>query len=250
VVGRFNLFALGNVTQSGTDTAGRLAAAGNVTLSNYSVGQSLTATGGDDDVLIAGGALSFTGGTVSHGNVVYGGTVGLTSVSVPNGTARQDAPIDFAGASRSLTILSSYWASLPANGTTTVQPWKQIQLAGNDNTLNIFNVHGSDLAVAVGLSIQVPAGSTALINVDGASDQMENFGFQLTGVANGQMILNFSQATTLKISGIGVPGTVMAPRAAVTFSNGNVNGTLIAASMSGGGQFNQFLFTGCLPVGH
>ncbi len=250
VAGRFNLFALGNVTQSGTDTAGRLAAAGNVTLSNYSVGQSLTATGGDDDVLIAGGALSFTGGTVSHGNVVYGGTVGLTSVSVPNGSARQDAPVDFAGASRALTILSSYWASLAVNGTTTVQPWKQIQLAGNSATLNVFSVHGSDLAVAVGLSIQVPAGSTALVNVDGASDKMQNFGFQLTGVANGQVFLNFYQATSLSISGIGVPGTVMAPRAAISFNNGNVNGTLIGASVAGGGQSNQYLFTGCLPVGN
>ncbi len=250
VVGRFNLFALGAVTQSGTDTAGRLAAAGNVTLSSYSVGQSLTATGGSDDVLIAGGALSFNGGTVSHGNLVYGGTVALTSVNIPNGAARQDQPVDFAGASRNLGILSSYWATLAANGTTTVQPWKQINLVGSDPTLNVFSVHGSDLAVSVGVSIQVPSGSTALVNVDGTSDQMQNFGFQLAGVSNGGVVLNFYQATSLKLSGIGVPATVLAPRAAVNFSNGNVNGTLVGASVSGGGQFNQDLFTGCLPVGH
>ncbi len=248
--GRFNLFALGNVTQSGTDTQGRLAAGGNATLASYSVGQSLTATGGTDDVLIAGGSLSFNGGTVSHGNAVYGSALSLTSVNIPNGTARHDQPLDFAGTGRALTILSTYWSTLAANGTTTVQPWKAIQLAGTDPTLNVFSVHGSDLAAAVSFSIQVPAGSTALVNVNGTADQMQNFGFQLTGVTASQVVYNFYQATTLSLSGIGVPGTVLAPRAAVTFSNGNINGSLVGASVSGGGQSNESLFTGCLPVGH
>src|SRR6185295_12199182 len=53
--GGFNLFVLGNLTQSGSDTEGRMAVGGNATLASYSVGARLT---GASDVLVVGGNLS------------------------------------------------------------------------------------------------------------------------------------------------------------------------------------------------
>ncbi|HEY0780912.1 MAG TPA: choice-of-anchor A family protein, partial [Thermoanaerobaculia bacterium] len=243
--GGFNLFVLGNLTQSGSDTEGRMAVGGNATLSSYSVGARLTGT---SDVLVVGGNLTFSGGTVAHGNVAYGGTATLSSVGLPNGTARRAMPVDFAAQGQSLRALSALWGTLPANGTTTIPPWKTIALKGTDRTLNVFSVAGKDLAQTSQLTIDVPSGSSVLVNVDGASDRMQNFGFQLTGVAAPSVVFNFFQATALSLSGIGVPGTVVAPLAAVTFNNGNVNGTLIGASLTGGGQTNLQSFTGCLPV--
>ena len=38
----YNLFVLGDVNKSNSDTEGRLAAAGNVTLENYSIGDRIT----------------------------------------------------------------------------------------------------------------------------------------------------------------------------------------------------------------
>jgi choice-of-anchor A domain-containing protein len=42
---------------------------------------------------------------------------------------------------------------------------------------------------------------------------------------------NFYEATSLTIEGIGVQGTVLTPFADITFNTGNVEGTLIGASL-------------------
>ncbi len=48
---------------------------------------------------------------------------------------------------------------------------------------------------------------------------MQNLGFQLTAVTANQVVYNFYQATTLSLSGIGVPGTVPGPRAGADFGS-------------------------------
>ena len=52
------------------------------------------------------------------------------------------------------------------------------------------------------------------------------------------VILNFPQATNVTFQGIGIFGNVLAPRAFVDFSNGQLNGTLVACSWCGYGQIN------------
>jgi hypothetical protein len=53
-----------------------------------------------------------------------------------------------------------------------------------------------------------------------------------------QLILNFHNATNVTFAGIGIFGNVLAPRAFVDFSNGQLNGTLVANSWCGYGQIN------------
>ena len=87
-----------------------------------------------------------------------------------------------------------------------------------------------------------------LVNVDGTSDTLHNAGISVNGTTRQKVLFNFPTATSLSISGIAVQGSVLAPRAAVNFSNGTVNGTLIGATFSGSGQLNNYPFTGCLPT--
>jgi choice-of-anchor A domain-containing protein len=58
----------------------------------------------------------------------------------------------------------------------------QLQLTGTSASLNVCHVSGSQLASATGFTIHAPAGSTVVINVDGTSDRMANFGFTLQGI--------------------------------------------------------------------
>ena len=97
------------------------------------------------------------------------------------------------------------------------------------------------------LTIKAPAGSTVVINVDGATNKMTNFGTTITGTTRQRVLYNFSEARTLSISSVAVQGTVLAPFAAVTFSNGSIDGTLIGASINGSGQSHLSLFQGCIP---
>jgi choice-of-anchor A domain-containing protein len=242
----FNLFVLGDVTQSGSDTEGRMAAGGIARLTNYSVGDRLPNSRGTRDDLIVGGNLIFNSGQVSNGNVVYGGTGTLTNVGLPNGTARRGTVIDFAAAGQTLRANAAALAGYAANGSTSVQ-YNQITLTGTDPQVNIFTVSGAGLASATGVTVRVQANSLVLVNINGTADRMQNFGFSINGTDRTHILYNFYQATSLTLSGIGVEGSVLAPNAAVTFNSGQLNGTLVAASLTGGGQNNLALLDTCVP---
>src|SRR5262249_41279330 len=104
---------------------------------------------------------------------------------------------------------------------------------------NVFNVPASTLASANDLRINAPAGSTVIVNVTGTSAQMQFMGFHLLGgIDKDGVILKFPQATSATFQGIGIFGNVLAPRANVNFSNGQINGALVASSWTGYGQVN------------
>ena len=248
----FNVFVLGDVTHSSTATAGRLAAGGRATLTNYSVGGVLTPAAATGDTLVVGGALTLTQGSVATGNAVSGGPATLANVAfAPGAGYRQGTPLDFAAAGSTLRARSTAAAGLPAGGTTRVE-YGQITLTGTDPGLNVFTVAGADLAGANSLTVQVPAGATALVNVSGATARLQYLGFSLRGVGRQQVLYHFPEATTLTLEGVGVEGSILAPRAAIAFNNGIVQGTLVGASLTGTGQATEAPFRGCLaprPVG-
>jgi choice-of-anchor A domain-containing protein len=222
-----------------------------MTVAHYSVGDALS--GPIQDVLIVGNNLSFDGGRV-YGNAIYSGTANVGSSTSFDGVLRRvtPVPIDFGAARQELLARSSDYANRAVNGTTTVQDWgnptAQITFNGTSPNLNVFRVSGADMSRANGVYINAPAGSTALINIDGTIDRMENFGFFLNGVNRQHVVYNFYQATTLTLSSIGVEGSILAPRANVSFTTGSLWGQLIGNSFAGAGELDDAMFTGCVPT--
>ncbi len=240
----FNLFVLGDLTQSGSDTGGRIAVGGRAMLTNYSIGAAIPH--GSNDVLVVGGDLAFNGGSV-NGNALVGGQTALTGVTFASGsTTRHGATLDFGAERARLTNTAAAYAALPVNGTTTFQ-YGVLTLMGTDATREVFTVAGDDLNTANSLDIRVPSGATALVNVTGTTIRMTNMGIGLGGTDRGHVLYNFPDATSLTLSGIGVDGSILAPRADLSFPNGVITGTLVVASLSGPGQANPAPFTGCLP---
>ncbi len=247
LAGGFNVFVFGNLAQNGSDTEGRMAAGGSVQLNSYSVGELEPNPPGAQDVLVAGGHLSFANGTVRGGDVVYGLTQQILNVNVPDGVVRQGAPIDFAAERTAQQARSASLAALAANGSTQVTPWGAITLTGTDPVRNVFTLTTAQLQTASSFTIQAPAGSSVVVNLAGTSAAMQNFGFSLSGPARERVLFNFHQATSLQMSSIGVEGSILAPYAAVQFNNGVIHGSLVAASLQGNGQSNRRPFEGCLP---
>jgi choice-of-anchor A domain-containing protein len=245
----FNVFIFEHLIQNFSDTEGRLAAGSSVQLNGYSVGGSLPPSGGTDDVLVSGGSLIFANGTVHAGNAVYATTASVVGVTILDGTLRQDQPIDFAAERVVLEDLSADLAEVTANGSVDVPPWMTLTLTGTDPVLNVFEVPGSVLSQASGFNLSVPAGSSVLVNVDGASVTLQNFGFQLGGLPSGQVLFNLHQATSVTMQSIGVEGSLLAPLAHLQFNNGVIHGSLVGRTLQGNGQSNQRPFTGCLPSG-
>jgi choice-of-anchor A domain-containing protein len=242
----FNLFALGTINTSSASTGGRMAGGGNITLASYNIGDDLTNSNGSRDDLIGGTNISFNGGQVANGNAVYVGTGTFSNVRFRHGSPRQGSVLDFAAAGQYVRNASTAWAGLATNGTVTWQS-NQYTLTGSNPSLNVFNISGANLARATRLTINAPAGATVLVNVDGSSVSLQNFGITVNGTVREKVLYNFAQATSLSISGLGLNGSLLAPRAAHNFVSGQINGNVVVATFSGSGTINNRLFTGCLP---
>ncbi|MBB5350073.1 choice-of-anchor A domain-containing protein [Haloferula luteola] len=252
MVDGFNIYVLGDMTESNVDSEGRVAVAGDATLTNYGIGTAFSSNPSSaGDALVVGGSLSYYGGEVHYGNVVYGDTLSGTP-SVPNGTITQDNSLAFDSISSSLIGSSIYWSGVTATGTTS-NNYGGIVLYGSDSSLNVFDVTGSMLSSAWGITIDVPAGSTVLVNISGTIMDFDNMGISFassngSATDNQHVLYNFYEATSLSISGISVQGSVLAPLADVSFGNGNVEGQLIAGNLTGNGEAHNDPFIGNLPI--
>lgn len=225
----YNVFVLGDVNLD-SDTEGKMAIGGNATLRNYSVG--LMDQGGD--ALVVGRNLDFQNGTV-YGNAVVGGTSKLTNVNFQGGGLKSGSPIDFGKAGQSLLNLStSYLSNSATNAEVTSSGG--INLAGTGST-NVFNLAGTALAKASSLNFN--GSGSFIVNVSGKEVSFQNFGFFLNGIDKQNILFNFFEATNITASGLGIEGSILAPKAKVVFNNGQMNGTLVAASLEGNGQFNH-----------
>jgi len=245
----FNVFVRNGFSGQNSDVQGRLAAGGNFTVQNYGIGDHLAGFTGDS--LIVGGEFSFSNGQVFNGNVVTADTTpSAPGMNILNGTMHSGTSpsIIIPTLMTELVARSGYIGSLSANGTTNFS-FGSLNLSGGTGTTRIYNVTAAQLSAANSFTIDAPAGTTAVVNISGANASFQNAGFSLTGgLTSNKVLLNFWDAKTLSMSGVGVFGSIFAPQADVSFSNGQLNGQLIANSFSGNGEMHISAFDGTVPV--
>ena len=258
----YNVFVLGNMNMSNTDAEGRVAAGGNVTLSNYGVGAGISPLppAGTDASLVIDGSVNISGGSNASGNTVVNPASTITAYTMgnPNGSLTTGTPIDFSEAGRYLKCASAWWGALAPNGTGAVL-FGQLTLTGIDGALNIFqldaaNVYGSGLSLAQlnGINIVAPASSTILINITGPAIQFGSYqifrnGLTATRDDAHRILWNFPDALTWSNSTTAIYGSVLAPFAAANTTYSQINGNIIFDSYSGNAESHNELFTGELP---
>jgi choice-of-anchor A domain-containing protein len=231
----YNLFVLGDYS-GGHDVQGRVAAGGNISMTDFAVGAGLPDSS-IANTLVAGNNLSLSRGGV-WGDAWYGNQLSSNpSVVFPRGSVSQGSPVNFAAEGTRLRQLSSQLAALPAQGQVTLEPWGGVMLRGTDPQLNVFQVNASAFSTTKLLAIDAPAGSLVVINISGATATFTGFGHSFSGGINQHGVLyNFVDATTLNAHGYGFWGTVLAPRAHVSFSDGSFDGGIYALSMTGNAE--------------
>jgi choice-of-anchor A domain-containing protein len=245
-----NLVVGGNFRNSGTTLNGSAVIGGNAFFSTPTVNGNIT-TGGD---------LTASSGGFVNGSLYYGGTLhNNEGYKFYSGTANQlttplTLPFNFATEGARLTGLSTTLSGMAGTGTVAftgdAATHKQggLTLTGTNSHQDVFHVSGADLALANSFTINAVAGETVVIDIDGTIDQMSSFGFFLNNIDNHHVLYNFSSATELTLSSIGVQGTILAPFADINFNNGNIDGTIIGKSLRGGGESHSFLFTGSIDL--
>lgn len=277
--GDFNVFVFNNNTQTGSDAQGKVAVGNDALFGSFTVASSL---GSGTDNLIVGNNLTnsfttFNGGVLVGGNltwniptitgrvavngnasftggggsvvgpVLVGGTYSAPGYFPPNTYASPATfPFDFSDVADYLTDQADFMAAQPFNGSTNIL-FGGITMTGTDPSFNNFYISAADLAAGTGLTINAPAGSTAVVNVDGTSAFFDNMAINLSGIDKQHVLYNFHNATTLAINSIGIDGALLAPRADVNFIGGDIDGTLIAKNLTGIGESHLFLFQGELP---
>ncbi|MHC5775810.1 choice-of-anchor A family protein [Nostoc sp.] len=241
----YNVFVLGDISQQYTDIEGKLAAGGNV---NFMGGLGSKLSNNSGNVVVAGKNLTLSNGQVNHGNAVYGGSANVSSnEGFPQGTLSKSNPIDFNEAGKELRGLSQYLATLTPTGKTTVQSWGAINLTGSGTALNVFNLAGSSVSKTNDFQIKGDANSTIVVNISGKDVSLQNFQFNIQGTDKQKVIYNFYEATNITASGISILGSILAPLANFNFNNGQVNGNVVVASLTGNGESHNYLFNGDLP---
>jgi choice-of-anchor A domain-containing protein len=267
----FNLVALGHGSTVGNigttaDVEGRMAAANLITQAT-TIGSVL---GSDPYGALAGGYAVVAGAGISSGgyfNINGGGNVYAPSNDAgynwnenPRGTlvTAGPSPLNFAGLATTLDALSLQLGGLASNGVVGAPTppsgnpsW--LVLSGTSNTLNVFTLTAAEFADANHpLDIQVPAGSTVIVNVLGASDTLGT-GIYVNGVQESdtnddgnRILFNFAQASTVTIDGQ-FDGALLAPFAMLT-GGSQMGGTFIAAEIGETGEVHYDAFEGALPT--
>lgn len=263
-------FVRGN-GQRGSESEGSIAYGGDLNASGMTVGTRLTSGKYDPTIVVAGTAHSFN---LQRGSAYVRNLTGYINFN-GGGKRLATAPFDVAGAFPALRDLSALWAQAPANGSASVVEsgtndtialgGPVLLLRGTDPKRNTFAVTPQQLTGIRATLIDVPAGSTVLINVSGTSIQVNGeVRFRVGGSyqqpdnapvrdAVQRTIWNFPAAQTVKLNtGSAFGGTVFAPDAAVTaLSIGHSNGQTIAASFASNFETHQYLVApdACLPGG-
>ncbi|EAU64021.1 putative surface protein [Stigmatella aurantiaca DW4/3-1] len=229
----YNVFLTEDYTL-GTDVEGRVAAGGNISMTNFSVGWNLPAWD-SAPVLVAGGNLTLSQGGI-WGDASHGGTYSAKNVSYVRGAPSQGFPVDFATRAAQVRTLSTRLASLPANSLTRRESWGGLMLSGSSSHVNVFDVNASDFSGTVLLSIDAPSGSLVVLNIRGASATLSGGHSFSGGIDQRGVLFNFVDATSINASRYSLWGTLLAPNAHVNFNNGSFDGGLYAKSLSGNAE--------------
>lgn len=254
-------FAFGNADRGlpqGDDGEGNLAYGGDATLENMYIG---TYTG-SPYALVVGHDLTVDGtlGLQSGAKGVYGGTSNFSTAGLSQGAA----PFSFSALQSQITSDSSTWgAEATTAGDTVAVSGGVLTLTGSDDTLNVFALTPGEFASAQTIRIQVPVGSTTLVNVPdtnlsttalndvvywngSAWEAGDQYNSAAVDSLRNSTMFNFPAATTLDFSAAQLAATVIAPAADFTFNNGRADGTVIADQINGDFQ-SEYLppFQGC-----
>ena len=254
VMRSFNALVFQNFTSQSSDVEGTLAVGGNATLFNYSINQSNAAYNGYG--LAVGGDLTFTNGTVaSGGQTYYGGTLSGAAVNYTGGTVTTptSGPVDFGALQTSANSISSNYAGMTVNGSTSYLTPDLGNPAGSGNTqglkltgdgtsaLQVFSVDGNLLGgrneIALG---NIPSFASIVLNVSGANTGLHNLDssnpFDAYG---GRVLLNFYEATKVTFDHTAPHASILAPLATIESSLfGHITGTVVANAWNGDFQLN------------
>ena len=199
-------------------------------------------------------ALVCSTGTATNGQINGNVDCQLTpgSNATVTGTVSQVGSVNFAQMAACNGDCSANYCGLAATGQTEIFSWGGVTFTGTNPGLNVFSVPASALSANT-INLNTPTNSTSIINVVGGPVSMGFGGMGNDKAKAARTLYNFCDATSLTLQAISFQGSILAPKAHVSFSNGHIEGSLIAKSVSrvnsqNSGEYHNLPFLGVLPA--
>lgn len=239
----YSLYTGGNTTwTSGNVQNGGIAAGGNVTINNTSVGGGVT----------GGGNLSGSSGSI-NGNVTLAGNNNANPGLTISGTVQQNtpytSPINLAAVSSFFQNASSTYAAMSTN-VTAVNNFGQLLVSALSPGLNILNLTAAQFNSYWGINFTGTNATNLVINITDTnySGTLNNLVYSFNGsMTSSNLLVNANSATNLTISGQNA--SLLAPNATITFPSGQVIGNLVAKNLTGAGSVVSGAFAGFASIG-
>jgi choice-of-anchor A domain-containing protein len=230
----FDFFGLSSVDAVRCSIDGRVAAGDDLVVGQFQSAQDLS-LGSEQDVLVSGGSIEAIEGLVHNGGAVYGTSANIeNSVGFANSSQEpreDDGVIDFAHANGDLEYRALSWGLAAPTGTAELS-FNVLTLAGDGRELNVFSVDHADLQQASLVSVQVPPGSFALLNINGGVIEHSSFGVDISGIDARSVLFNFYEATSVDVSGTTFSGSLLAPQADIAIAMLVVSGNVVGENIS------------------
>lgn len=233
-----NTLVFSDFSAPSSDVEGQLFVGGDATLKGYSIGEKVRDDG--VDALVVGGDLEFDTGTV-FGSVKCAGACNLRNTAHSHGKSNDPNRFNFTGAQAYFELLSRDLAQ--QKGTDSFGGTQN----GKMQRYSYFSMDCDNLANIKSMAmINIPEDGLAVMNLRGTECSWETFGVTVNYEQFSHNVLfNFPQATSIRISEAVVPGSILAPYADVQGHSGVINGALIAKSFTGTTQQNLHKVTPC-----
>lgn len=250
------IFSGQNIQYTQSDFQGPVGAMGDIELSSFQVKStrdslcSALVAGHDASVnegaVVGGGAAVGSHFTLSYGSVdglvQYGEHLTLNNAWASGKKTLAEEVQNLPNADQFFQDQSAELASMSA--TARVRENGQELTFAARGGLAVYEISAERLARASVLRFYADRSAEIVINVRGDLASVVGKGVVLHGgIGAGQIILNFPDASSLKISdsgneAYGIPATILAPHANLDFTDGRVTGGIYVGGLSGNGQAN------------
>jgi choice-of-anchor A domain-containing protein len=243
-----NIFAFDSISYSGGTIGGAVAAGNSITLAGISTAFDEYPSGNTRVVVLSGGTVNLSNGSI-NGSVQYASSPSSNTATLPPGATflQASSPYDFAAEQLAYRNFSNQLAGLPANGTVAMAFGTLTFSGGPSAGLYVFDIQPAQ-TTATSLMIDLPAGSTAIINVTGSASYNYGGFSAMNGLDATDLLWNGPTATDVSIAGVAFQGTILAPNASVDLTNGTLTGQVIANSVTGAGHDLSYAkFDGPIP---
>lgn len=272
VLRTWNLVVLGDLTSS-SEVEGRTFVGGNLdgSASNYQISPTVNSTGDTPGLTVVGdvnggyknlnnGSGAIVGGNVNSGlnlngnpqTVQVGGSISNTNVNnntVTSGLAASD-PAFTQNLTQQKSLIETSMGSL-SHSLGTLATNSQLSINGNRGTFNavpgadgvaVFNISSADLDKIGEIQFNLNGADTAIINVSGASINLNDNFLGGTNNLGEHVIWNFPDAKDLSLS-TAWGGSVLAPGAAATTAN-YIQGSAVFGSLVQNGEMHVGTYIG------